>query len=282
MGPYCAQSVASVARRDLGQPESYASAHYLVRSIEEDYDGRLVSRWKEVFMGWVLILLLWSLLAGCASNLKAGNLYTSNVFFLPPGAGDTIYLETRNTSDNQAVTLQTLGPKLSAKGYQLVTDPSQARYVVQTNTVYCNTEKQTVTMETMVAGGYGGGVGGTISSIGGAIGSIGGTAGMVNPMIGMGAAGISAVTGAVGGAIDSIGGLFGSNQPSSTEEVTYACVTDVQIKERHGAAGVAKGVAGPTIYQTRLVGGVHQKRLNIAEATPLIHEKLANGVAGNF
>jgi len=228
-----------------------------------------------------LVLILSVLLGGCGSNLKGGNLYTSHVFFLPPPAGGTIYLETRNTSDNQAVTLDNLIPRLAAKGYHLVTDPGEARYVLQANTVYCNTEKQLVTMETMVSGGYGGGIGGAISSLGGAIGSIGGTAGMINPMIGMGAAGVSAVTGAVGGAIDSIGGLFGSNEPSRTEEITYACVTDVQIEERRGPAGPT-GSSSSMTYQTRLVAGVHQKKLDIHEATPLIHEKLANGVAGNF
>jgi Enterobacterial TraT complement resistance protein len=204
------------------------------------------------------------------------------VFFLPPARGNTIYLETRNTSDNQAVTLQNLASQLTGKGYQVISDPAEARYILQANTVYCNTEKQMVTMETMVSGGYGGGMRGAISSFGGAIGSIGGTAGMVNPMIGMGAAGVSAVTGAVGGAIDSISGLFGSNQPSSTEEITYACVTDLQIKERQDTAGDSKDLGEPVVYQTRLVAGVHQKKLDINEATPLVREKLVNGVAGNF
>jgi hypothetical protein len=55
-----------------------------------------------------LLVIVSTLLVGCGSNLKGGNPYTSNVFLLPPARGNTIYLETRNTSDNQAVTLQNL------------------------------------------------------------------------------------------------------------------------------------------------------------------------------
>ena len=227
------------------------------------------------------LLLLTTLVSGCSPNLLGGNLYTSNVFFLPPSSANTVYIETRNTSDNQQVNLSDLGSRVSAKGYQIVTDPNQARYIIQTNTVYCNTEKQTITMETMVSAGYGGGIGGTISSIGGAIGSVGGAAGMVNPMIGMGAAGISAVTSAVGSAVDSISGLFSSSGPETKEEMTYACVTDLQITERASAG--PKGAAGsPQVHQTRLVAGIHQKKLDMQEATPLIQQKLSMGVAGNF
>lgn len=228
-----------------------------------------------------LLIALTAFASGCGPNVLGGNLYVSNVFFLPPSTTNTVYIETRNTSDNQQVNLNDLGSRLSAKGYRVVTEPNQALYVIQINTVYCNTEKQTITMETMVSAGYGGGIGGTISSIGGTIGSIGGTAGMVNPMIGMGAAGISAVTSAVGGAIDSISGLFISSGPKTKEEITYACVTDLQITDR-ASAGPKGAVGSPHVYQTRLVAGIRQKKLNVQEATPLIQQKLSIGVAGNF
>lgn len=216
---------------------------------------------------------------GCGSNLKGGNLYTSNVFFLPPSGATTVYLETRNTSDNQEVALNDLPGRLAAKGYQVVADPALARYVVQANTIYCNTEKQLITMETMVAGGYGSSIGGTIGSIGDVIGQVGSMAGMANPMIGMGVGVFSGVTGAVGGAVDSIGGLFGGNSPE--EEITYACVTDVQITERV-VIGQNAAATTPHVYQTRLVAGVHQKKLDLQEATPLVQQKLSIGVAGNF
>jgi hypothetical protein len=226
----------------------------------------------------LLGLSVLGLLAGCASNMTGGNLYTSNIVFLPPSSAHTVYVETRNTSDNQSVTLQDVASRLNAKGYQLVSDPAQAQYVVQANTLYCNTEKQAITMETMVTGGYGGSLGGTIGAIGGAVGSIGSMAGMANPMIGMAAGGISAVTGAAGSVVDSVGGLFGSNTPE--QEVTYACVTDLQITEQIGTASSPAGTS--KVYQTRLVAGAHQKKINIKEATPVIEAKLVNGITGNF
>ena len=211
------------------------------------------------------------------------DLYTSTIFFLPPSSANTVYTEARNTSDNQQVTLNDLGSRLSAKGYKVVTDPNQAQYVIQANTVYCNTEKQTITMETMVAGGYGGGIGSAISSFGGAIGNVGSMAGMANPMIGMGAAGISAAAGALGSAVDSIGSMFGSSGPEvkTKENITYACVTDLQITERPSSPR-AMQPGGPKVYQTRLVAGVHQKKLDAQEATPLLQQKLSASVAGNF
>jgi hypothetical protein len=230
-----------------------------------------------------VLLLIMGLASGCASNLQGSNLYTSTIFFLPPSSANTVYIEARNTSDNQQVTLNDLGSRLSAKGYKVVTDPNQAQYVIQANTVYCNTEKQTITMETMVAGGYGGGIGSAISSFGGAIGNVGSMAGMANPMIGMGAAGISAAAGALGSAVDSIGSMFGSSGPEvkTKENITYACVTDVQITERPSSPG-AMQPGGPKVYQTRLVAGVHQKKLDAQEATPLLQQKLSASVAGNF
>jgi len=230
-----------------------------------------------------LLLLLTIHATGCASNLQGGNLYTSAIFFLPPGSANTVYIEARNTSDNQQVTLNDLGSRLSAKGYKVVTDPNQAQYVIQANTVYCNTEKQTITMETMVSAGYGGGIGGALGALGGAIGSVGGMAAMANPMAGMAAAGLSGGLSAMGGVADSISGLFGSNQPEvkTKEEITYVCVTDLQITKR--TASGQKGAAGsPHVYQTRLVAGIHQKKLDMQEATPLIQQKLSIGVAGNF
>jgi hypothetical protein len=38
----------------------------------------------------------------------------------------------------------------------------------------------------------------------------------------------------------------------------------------------------PGVYQTRLAADVHQKKLDEAEATPLLQQKLSAAVAGNF
>jgi len=89
--------------------------------------------------------------------------------------------------------------------------------------------------------------------------------------------------GALGSAVDSIGSMFGSSGPEvkTKENITYACVTDLQITERPSSPR-AMQPGGPKVYQTRLVAGVHQKKLDAQEATPLLQQKLSASVAGNF
>ncbi|MEQ1845156.1 MAG: complement resistance protein TraT, partial [Nitrospira sp.] len=72
-----------------------------------------------------------------AGNIKDSDLITSNTFFLPPSTAKTVFIQARNSSDNQGVSLSDLGARLTAKGYQIIQDPSAAHYVVLANIVYC-------------------------------------------------------------------------------------------------------------------------------------------------
>ena len=71
------------------------------------------------------------------------------------------------------------------------------------------------------------------------------------------------------------------------DDVNYACVADLQITEQGTAASApAPAKSGtdqqPGVYQTRLAADVHQKKLDEAEATPLLQQQLSASVAGNF
>jgi hypothetical protein len=63
-------------------------------------------------------------------------------------------------------------------------------------------------------------------------------------------------------------------------------VADVQITEQSTVSVSAGMKAGteqqPGVYQTRLAADVHQKKMDEAEATPLLQQKLSAAVAGNF
>ena len=76
---------------------------------------------------------------------------------------------------------------------------------------------------------------------------------------------------------------IGSQKP---DDVNYACVADVQITEQGAMplpGGMKTGTGGEFgVYQTRLAADVHQKKLDEAEATPLLQQKLSAAVAGNF
>ena len=230
------------------------------------------------------ILLLLPLTA-YAGNIKDTDLITSNTFFLPPSTANTVFIQARNSSDNESVSLTDLGTRLTAKGYQIIQDPSAAHYIVLANIVYCNVTKPEMPVENIVAGGYGSGIG---SSIMGGLHGLTGMASMAGPqgmIVGTAASmGLSAIEG-VGSAIGSM--FSGPSTPKMHDDVNYACVADLQITEQGTAASApapAKSGTGqqPGVYQTRLAADVHQKKLDEAEATPLLQQRLSAAVAGNF
>ena len=230
------------------------------------------------------ILLLLPLTA-YAGNIKDTDLITSNTFFLPPSTANTVFIQARNSSDNESVSLTDLGTRLTAKGYQIIQDPSAAHYIVLANIVYCNVTKPEMPVENIVAGGYGSGIG---SSIMGGLHGLTGMASMAGPQ-GMIVGTVADMgLGAIEGIGSAVGSLFsGPSTPKMHDDVNYACVADLQITEQGTAASApapAKSGTGqqPGVYQTRLAADVHQKKFDEAEATPLLQQRLSAAVAGNF
>jgi Enterobacterial TraT complement resistance protein len=217
-----------------------------------------------------------------AGNVKDTDLISSNTFFLPPSTQTTVFVQARNASDNEGVTLSDLGARLTAKGYQIVQNPDAANYIVLANIVYCNITKPEMPVEAMVAGGYGSTFG---SSLMGGLQSAAGMASMAGPQGALMGSAASLGLSAIGGIGSAVGSLFGGpSKPKMPDDVDYACVADVQITDR---AAVKSGVPGengssPGVHQTRLAATVSQKRMNEAEATPLLQQRLSAAVAGNF
>jgi hypothetical protein len=236
-------------------------------------------------MRFVLLSLLIAFpFTAYAGNIKDTDLIASNVFFLPPSTAKTIYIQTRNSSDNQGVSLNDLGPRLTAKGYEIVQDPAAAHYIVLANIVYCNITKPEMPVEAMVASGYGSGFGSSMMS---GLNSLTGVASMAGPQGAMAGAAASMGLSAIQGIGSAVGSLFsGPSTPKMPDDVNYACVADLQITEQ-GAAGSVQvstksETAQPGVYQMRLAADVHQKKMNEEEATPLLQQKLSAAVAGNF
>ncbi len=233
-------------------------------------------------MRYTLFVLLVALpLTAYAGNIKDTDLITSNTFFLPPSTHKTIFIQARNSSDNQGVSFHDLSARLTAKGYQIIDDPSAAHYVVLANIVYCNITKPEMPVESIVASGYGGGFGTTMM---GGLHNLAGMASMAGPQ--------GAIAGSLAsmglGAVEGISDLFSSSSsaPKMPDDVNYACVADVQITEQ-GAASAPTGMKTGTgqqagVYQTRIAADIHQKKLKEEEATPLLQQKLSASVAGNF
>jgi hypothetical protein len=233
----------------------------------------------------MLMLFLLVLTTACSNIIRSG-LMNSNTVFLDPSMNRTAYLQLRNTSENQNVTLGEVQSKLTTKGYQLTKDPEQANYWIQAKVVYCHKAAEGVTPESVATANFGAGI------------SSGGTA-MVSTkpmsvdqtgrMMPGGMPDINAMMAQVMAMSGGRGGFPGMQMQQAPKEegVTYLCVTDVQITDRKmgkplGQPTAGQATTGPKIQQMRMVGHVRQKDLDISEATTIIQEKISTGIAGMF
>ncbi len=162
----------------------------------------------------VPLLCLALLLNACANHMtlkRETNVKSSNTIFLRPTMDKSVYVEIRNTSDNPHATLLDLPARLQAKGYTIVQDPDKAHYTVQVTTVFAAKAKPGATIDSLIAGGFGGMIGGSIGAAS-ALGS---------------RAGYGWIPG--GAAIGAAAGLVGSKL---TEDEQMSLVVDTQIIER--------------------------------------------------
>ena len=232
-----------------------------------------------------LMLFLLVLTTGCSNVIRSG-LMNSNTVFLDPSMNRTAYLQLRNTSENQNVTLSEVQSKLTTKGYQLTKDPEQANYWIQAKVVYCHKAAEGVTPESVATANFGAGI------------SSGGTAMVSTKSIGVDQTGrmmpsgmpdINAMMAQAMAMSGGQGGFPGMQMLQAPKEdgVTYLCVTDVQITDRKmgkplGQPMAGQATTGPKVQQMRMVGHVRQKDMDIPEATTIIQGKISTGIAGLF
>ena len=241
----------------------------------------------------LLLLIICGLLTGCSNVIRSG-LMNSNTVFLDPSMNRTAYLQLRNISENQQIALTDIQTKLTTKGYQVSADPQQANYWIQAKVVYCHKAAEGVTPEQVAKAGFGAGVssGGTVMA---SVNATGGDpsmsmAGMSAMSMGGGMPDMSAMMRqamAMSGGGAGFGGMPGMQPPPKEDGVTYLCVTDVQITDRKigkplGQPVGGQAAAGPKVQQMRMVCHIRQKSLDIPEATPIVQEKIATGIAGLF
>ena len=223
----------------------------------------------------------------------------SNTVFLDPSMNRTAYLQLRNTSENQNVTLSEVQSKLITKGYQLTKDPEQANYWIQAKVVYCHKAAEGVTPESVAKANFGAGIssGGTTMVSANLMGGdqtgrgmpLGGMPGMGAMPMGGGMPDMNVLMAQAMAMSGGRGGFPGMQMQQAPKEdgVTYLCVTDVQITDRKmgkplGQPTTGQVTTGPKIQQIRMVGHVRQKYLDIPEATSIIQKKISTGIAGMF
>lgn len=232
-----------------------------------------------------VLLLLITLTTGCSNIIRSG-LMNSNTVFLDPSMNRTAYLQIRNTSENQNVTLSEVQSKLTTKGYQLTKDPEQANYWIQAKVVYCHKAAEGVTPESVAKANFGAG----ISSGGAAMVSAKSMGGdQTGKMMPGGMPDINAMMAQAMAMSGGRGGFPGMQMQEAPKEdgVTYLCVTDVQITDRKmgkplGQPAAGQATTGSKVQQMRMVGHVRQKDLDIPEATSIIQGKISTGIAGLF
>lgn len=248
------------------------------------------------------LVLLFELTTGCSNIIRSG-LMNSNTVFLDPSMNRTAYLQLRNISENQDITLTGVQTKLTTKGYQITKDPEQANYWIQAKVVYCHKGADGVTPESVAKANFGAGVssGGTTMASENSMGGdqtgrvmpggmpLGGMMGMGAMPLGGGMPDINAMMAQAMAMSGGRGGFPGMQMQQAPKEGgdTYLCVTDVQITDRKtgkplGQPMAGQATAGPKVQQMRMVGHVRQKDLDIPEATPIIQEKISTGIAGLF
>ena len=227
------------------------------------------------------------LMTGCSNVLRSG-LVNDTSILLPPSAARTIYVQIRNTSENQGATPSDIPARLSAKGYQVVKDPLEAAYWLQTQVVYCHKAGDGVRPETVAKAGFGAGIGsgGTplanaggldMDAMSGMFGGLAGSGMNAQAMRGMamGGGAMPDINAMMRMAMSGRGGYPGMTQPQQSEDITYLCVADVLVTEQ------GKNNQ-PRIYKMRSVAHVLQKKLNIEEATPIVRDKFGASITGAF
>jgi hypothetical protein len=225
---------------------------------------------------------------GCTQAIKAMehstmqiNVKMSDTIYLEPQSlakNRRIFIRATNTSDFQEVVLEKLiGEKIAKKGFTIVTDPTQADYIVQANVLYFDTAKEGMTADAILSGAIAGGTAGVLIA-----GSDlkGGFTGAV----------IGTVLGSLGGAI--VGSAWKIDE--------FFGVIDLRIQER-----VEGGVAGKMVtdakigtsttlttervvksdyqtYTTRLVAKAKQTNMDRNEAAQVLTERITTQIAGMF
>jgi hypothetical protein len=234
----------------------------------------------------ILLLLNLVVMTGCSNVLRSGVVNDTSIL-LPPSLQRTIYVQIRNTSENQGATPIDIPARLSGRGYQVVADPVQAAYWLQTQVVYCHKAGDGVRPEAVAKAGFGAGIGSggtTLATAGGSDleamgGMFSGMPGGVNAQamraMAMGGGRMPDMNAMMRLAMGGSGGYPGMAQPQQDEGFIYLCIADVLVTER-GKNDM------PRTYKMRSVAHVLQKNLNIEEATPLIRDKFTASITGPF
>ena len=231
-----------------------------------------------------------STLIGCAAmqvalehrTLEVSTKQSQTIFLDPiPNSERKIYVDIRNTSDQDLDIAPQIKEALKARGYRVVSNPGQAHYMLQANILKIGKMSISAAREALGAG-YGSVLGGALAGAG-AVGSFTNSASSV-----------------VGGTL--VGGVVGMAADSLIKDVNFTMITDVQISERvgkgvkvqeeynanlkNGTASITKQVSNKETnyqrYRTRIVSNADKMNLQFKDARPALEQGLVKALSGIF
>jgi len=187
------------------------------------------------------------------ANLETQTLM-SNTIFLSPEANQvkpTVFMMITNTTDRPDFKIKPLIiSNLRKKGYQIVSNASDASYLLQVNILQVGINSETAAKE-MMGTGYGGTLEGVTSG--------------------------TAIAAASGGSLV-VGGIAGGVATSITDnlvkDVTYSVISDVKLVQRVNSKDV--------VNKTRVLSLAQQVNLKFKKAMPKLELDLSNSLSGLF
>lgn len=241
-------------------------------------------------LGGILVI---TLLNGCGATHTAINkrhldvqTKMSSTIFLDPVPADkkTVFLQIRNTSDKVELDLEPyVVEAMQAKGYQIVTVPEQAHYLLQANILQVG-RSDLRTADHALHQGFGAAISGTIT--GAAVGNV------VSRQ--------DTDRGAIVGGL--VGGSVATVTDAMVQDVVYSVIADVQISEhvansvivrektrsklKQGTLGIKEVTSTEKIewkrYQTRIVSTANKVNLKFKQAAPELIRGLIRSITGVF
>lgn len=245
---------------------------------------KLNNKLKLLFLSLVITSLV-----GCSAThtaLRKKNLDVqtkmSASIFLEPVAADkrTIYVQVRNTSDKQALDIDSkVKGTIVSKGYTIVDDPEKANFILQANILKVGKIDAREAQAAMGSGYNEVLAGGAIGAGAGAVSS------GHRDAVAIGAA---------------VGALAGFITDAMVKDITFTAITDLQISERAGdgivvrekiksdlkqGIGTTRKVTSSkrtkwNKYQTRIVSTANKVNLKFEEAEEPLISGLTRSIAG--
>lgn len=250
---------------------------------------------KSKFMKFMATIGLFAILAsasGCSSTMNAIENRKLNVqakmsetITLNPitlSEDRKVYIRATNTSDFQDVDIKSyLARKLAGEGFEVVSNPKDAGYIVQTNLLYMGEQKGGMSLDGVIAGGFGGALIGTAL----ASHNVGNS---YSSMAGYGLAG-ALVGAAAGAAMDSmvhVDEYIGAMDVQIQEPVKGG-VTGTQSAElKNGSSTTTKTVhnvaSDKQEFRTRVAVWAKQTNMDKHEASMVLADKLSTQISALF